>query len=147
MRIKLLLLSLSFAIITQSMQSLEKLALQEYVKDLPRLLQDLKAGKISVDIQEKIKQELITTYWQPKLFSNFNNVDTNIQGTLTLLELAKQHPVKNCVIASSSSVYGQSKKVPFVESDAVDKPCSPYAMSKRASELLAYTYHKILSMF
>lgn len=73
-------------------------------------------------------------------------IDTNIQGTLTLLELAKQYPVKNCVIASSSSVYGQSKKVPFVESDVVDMPCSPYAMSKRAGELLSYTYHYLYNI-
>jgi UDP-glucuronate 4-epimerase len=68
-------------------------------------------------------------------------IDTNIQGTLTILELAKQYLVKNCVIASSSSVYGQSKEVPFTESNTATMPCSPYAVSKRASELLSYTYH------
>jgi len=70
-------------------------------------------------------------------------LNTNILGMLNLLELAKEYPVKNFVFASSSSVYGNTARAPFQESESADMPCSPYAMSKRASEMLAYTYHHL----
>lgn len=66
--------------------------------------------------------------------------DTNITGTVNLLELAKIYGVKNFIFASSSSVYGNNKKVPFSEDDQVEMPISPYATSKRACELYCYTY-------
>lgn len=66
--------------------------------------------------------------------------DTNISGTVNLLELSKIYGVKNFIFASSSSVYGNNQKVPFVENDPVDYPISPYATSKRACELYCYTY-------
>lgn len=70
-------------------------------------------------------------------------LNTNILGMLNLLDLAKQYSVKNFVFASSSSVYGKSIDIPFRESDIADRPSSPYAMSKRSDELLAYTYHDL----
>ena len=66
--------------------------------------------------------------------------DVNVHGTLTLLECSKTHGVETFLFASSSSVYGNNKKSPFSESDFVDHPVSPYAASKKAGELLAYTY-------
>ena len=66
--------------------------------------------------------------------------DTNVTGTLNLLELAKLFEVHNFIFASSSSVYGNSEKVPFRELDNVDFPISPYAASKKACELFCYTY-------
>ena len=66
--------------------------------------------------------------------------DTNISGTLNLLELSKKYGVKNFIFGSSSSVYGNAKKVPFSETDNVDYPISPYAASKKACELYCYTY-------
>lgn len=65
----------------------------------------------------------------------------NVDGTLNLLELAKDYKVKNFIFASSSSVYGNLKKVPFSENDPTDLPISPYAVTKKAAELLAYSYH------
>lgn len=67
----------------------------------------------------------------------------NVLGTLNLLELAKEHKVENFVYASSSSVYGGNAKAPFSESDSVDKPISLYAATKKADELMAYTYHHL----
>ncbi len=64
----------------------------------------------------------------------------NIQGTANLLQAAVDHGVKKFLFASSSSVYGNQSKVPFSETDAVEEPISPYAATKRAGELLAYTY-------
>jgi UDP-glucuronate 4-epimerase len=67
----------------------------------------------------------------------------NVEGTANLLEAAVRHGTKRFLFASSSSVYGANAKVPFSESDPVDGPLSPYASSKRAGELLAYTYHAL----
>jgi UDP-glucuronate 4-epimerase len=66
--------------------------------------------------------------------------DVNIRGTLILLEAAKKHGIKKFIFASSSSVYGNNEKVPFSETDNVDYPISPYAATKKASELFCYTY-------
>jgi len=66
--------------------------------------------------------------------------DVNITGTVVLLEGVKRYGVKKFVFASSSSVYGNNKKVPFSESDNVDFPISPYAATKKAGELICHTY-------
>lgn len=69
--------------------------------------------------------------------------EVNIRGTLNLLELAKNSKAKSFVFASSSSVYGNQEKTPFSEDDDVSTPISPYAATKRAGELLCYTYHHL----
>lgn len=66
--------------------------------------------------------------------------DVNIIGTLYLLELAKDYKVKNFIFISSSSVYGNSAIPPFVESGSTDRPLAPYGASKKAGEVLSYTY-------
>ena len=68
---------------------------------------------------------------------------SNVDGTLNLLELAKKFKIKNFIFASSSSVYGGNKKIPFSEKDRVDNPISLYAATKKADELMAYTYHHL----
>ena len=75
---------------------------------------------------------------QPKLYE-----EVNIRGTLNLLEIARTFQIQKFVMASSSSVYGNNSKVPFSESDPVDQPISPYAATKKAAELIGYTYHKL----
>ena len=72
---------------------------------------------------------------EPKLYA-----ETNINGTLHLLELAREHEVKQFVFGSSSSVYGINSKVPFAEDDRVHQPISPYAATKGAGELICHTY-------
>lgn len=72
--------------------------------------------------------------------------DVNVRGTLNLLEMAKKYKIKNFVYASSSSVYGNNKKQPFSESDSVDTPISPYAATKKATELLAHVYSHIYGL-
>jgi len=67
----------------------------------------------------------------------------NIEGTTRLLELGRKHGVMPFVFASSSSVYGARTEVPFRESDPVDDPISPYAATKKAGELLGYTWHHL----
>ncbi|MDT0295768.1 NAD-dependent epimerase [Mesonia ostreae] len=66
--------------------------------------------------------------------------DSNISGFLNLLECMRHNKVNKLVYASSSSVYGNNKKVPFSESDNVDEPISVYAATKKSNELLAHTY-------
>ena len=70
----------------------------------------------------------------------------NIGGTYTILDSAKKKGIKNIVIASSSSVYGNNTKTPFSENDSVDKPVSPYAATKKAVEEIAYTYHYLYDL-
>ena len=72
---------------------------------------------------------------EPRLY-----VETNINGTVNLLELARAHSVKQFVFGSSSSVYGENEKVPFSEDDPIFKPISPYAATKAAGELICHTY-------
>jgi UDP-glucuronate 4-epimerase len=72
---------------------------------------------------------------QPLVYS-----EVNIQGTLHLLECCRQYDVKHLLFGSSSSVYGARQRVPFAEDDDVSMPLSPYAATKRAGELLCYTY-------
>jgi UDP-glucuronate 4-epimerase len=67
----------------------------------------------------------------------------NLEGTLRLLELSREFGVRPFVFASSSSVYGARKDVPFRETDPVDDPISPYAATKKAGELLGYTWHHL----
>jgi len=73
-------------------------------------------------------------------------VDVNINGFINILEQARKSKVKQIVYASSSSVYGLNKKVPFSESDAIETPNSPYACSKMAMELYAKTYHQLYNL-
>lgn len=72
--------------------------------------------------------------------------DVNVNGTGVLLEAARQRGIRRFVFASSSSVYGNNQKVPFCESDSVDRPISPYAATKKAGELLCHTYHHLFGI-
>ena len=78
---------------------------------------------------------------QPQLY-----VETNINGTMNLLELARQHHVSQFVFGSSSSVYGVNEKVPFSEDDPIFNPISPYAATKAAGELLCHTYSHLYGL-
>lgn len=75
---------------------------------------------------------------EPKLYWR-----TNLEGTLNLLEQARIHNIKTFVSASSSSVYGDSAQPPFREDDPAPNPISPYAATKRAGELMCFTYHHL----
>jgi len=72
--------------------------------------------------------------------------DVNIRGTIVLLESCKAHGIKNFIFASSSSVYGENQRVPFTEKDLDIQPISPYGATKRAGELLCYSYHHLYKM-
>ena len=69
--------------------------------------------------------------------------EVNLMGSMNLLEAMREFSVGDLIFASSSSVYGNTDKVPFAESDPVDHPISPYAATKKAGELMAHTYHHL----
>lgn len=75
---------------------------------------------------------------QPALYA-----DTNVRGTINVLEAMRSRGLKKLVFASSSSVYGGQQKVPFSETDPINRPWSPYAATKRAGELLLQTYNHL----
>jgi UDP-glucuronate 4-epimerase len=78
---------------------------------------------------------------EPELYTQ-----TNINGTVHLLELARQHGIKQFVFGSSSSVYGINAKVPFSEDDPIRQPISPYAATKAAGELICHTYSHLYGL-
>lgn len=83
---------------------------------------------------------------RPSIQDPFIYIHSNIKGTTQLMELAHKFDVENFVFASSSSVYGGSTSCYFSEDENVDNPVSPYAASKKACELLAYTYHHLYQL-
>lgn len=73
-------------------------------------------------------------------------IDSNIVGFMNILECCRYNAIKHLVYASSSSVYGQNATVPFTEDGIVDKPVSLYAATKKANELMAYTYSHLYQL-
>lgn len=80
------------------------------------------------------------------LANPFAYTRANVDGFLSVLEACRAYPVKHLLYASSSSVYGSNAKVPFSETDAVNSPCSLYAATKRANELMAKTYSHLFGI-
>ncbi|MBW8823126.1 MAG: SDR family NAD(P)-dependent oxidoreductase, partial [Xanthomonadales bacterium] len=73
-------------------------------------------------------------------------IDSNIVGFLNILEACRHHGCEHLVYASSSSVYGANRKLPFAVEDSVDHPVSLYAASKKANELMAHTYSHLYNI-
>lgn len=73
-------------------------------------------------------------------------IESNILGFYNLLEACRHHPVEHLVYASSSSVYGSNKKVPYSTEDKVDNPVSLYAATKKSNELMAHAYSKLYNI-
>ena len=80
------------------------------------------------------------------LINPFAYQSSNLEGFLNLIHLSREHEVENFVYASSSSVYGNNKKVPFSVQDRVDQPISLYAATKKANELVAHTYSHLYGL-
>jgi UDP-glucuronate 4-epimerase len=77
----------------------------------------------------------------PVLYSS-----VNLDGTTRLLEACRRHDVRRFIFGSSSSVYGNNRKVPFSEADPVDHPISPYAATKKAGEVICHSFHHLFGM-
>ncbi len=95
-------------------------------------------GKLDVVIHLAAMAGVRASIEQPQLY-----IDVNMGGTLNLLESARTHGLRHFVFASTSSVYGNSVRLPFHEDMPADRQLSPYAVTKRAGELLGHTYHHL----
>lgn len=73
-------------------------------------------------------------------------VEVDYNGSQNLMDAAREQGVGNFVFASTSSVYGNTRQIPFVEDDPCDRPLQPYAAAKRAVEILGYTYHHLFDL-
>jgi UDP-glucuronate 4-epimerase len=108
--------------------------ISEY-KNLKRIFQENKFDRVChLAAQAGVRYSLIN----PFAYHQTNNL-----GTLNILELMKEFNVKHLVYASSSSVYGENKKVPFSVEDKVDKQVSLYAATKKHNENMAHVYYKL----
>lgn len=110
---------------------------KEDIRDYDKLKKIFSENKIDTVVHLAAMVGVRTSIANPFVYE-----EVNVKGTLNLLELARQNNVKKFIFASSSSVYGNSKKVPFSESDAVN-PISPYAATKKSGEILCYAYNYI----
>lgn len=96
------------------------------------------AGTVDAVIHLAARAGVRPSIEQPLLYE-----DVNVRGTLVLLEAMRRAGVGRLLFASSSSVYGDNRKVPFAETDPVDHPVSPYAATKKAGELICHTWHRL----
>ena len=113
------------------------------IRDRQLLAQIFTEGKDKFDLVVHLaaRAGVRPSLMQPSLYC-----DVNVVGTSLILDAAVKSGIKKFVFASSSSVYGDNEKVPFSETDSVDNPVSPYAATKRAAELVCYTYHHLFQM-
>jgi UDP-glucuronate 4-epimerase len=105
------------------------------IRDRERMAAVFAHQKFDVIVHLAARAGVRPSLSEPELYA-----ETNINGTLNLLELARKHDIKQFVFGSSSSVYGINTKVPFAEDDRIHQPISPYAATKAAGELLCHTY-------
>ena len=108
------------------------------IRDLKLLTDIFEGNRIDIIVHIAARAGVRPSIKEPLLY-----YDVNVRGTTNLLEMAKNYHVKKFIFASSSSVYGENKKVPFSEDDNVDFPISPYAATKKAGELISFTYHHL----
>jgi UDP-glucuronate 4-epimerase len=111
------------------------------IRDYSSLKEVFAEGKFECLVHLAARAGVRPSLSEPRLY-----VETNINGTMNLLELARQHSVNQFVFGSSSSVYGENRKVPFSEVDPIFNPISPYAATKAAGELLCHTYSHLYRM-
>lgn len=105
------------------------------IRSLPSLKRVFEETRFQTIVHLAARAGVRPSLAEPQLYN-----ETNVNGTLNLLELARAHDIKQFVFGSSSSVYGINAKVPFSEEDPTRQPISPYAATKAAGELLCHTY-------
>ncbi len=121
---------------------------------------DCKWTFIKGNLADKALIEKLFTEYKPELVVNLAAqagvrysitnpdvyIESNLIGFYNILEACRNHPVEHLVYASSSSVYGSNKKVPYSTDDKVDNPVSLYAATKKSNELLAHAYSKLYNI-
>lgn len=106
------------------------------IREFEKLKEIFKKEKIQRICHCAAKVGVVLSLKDPFLYE-----EVNTKGTINLLELAKDYKIENFVLFSTSSVYGMNKKIPFNEEDKADQIISPYGVTKKATELWAYSYH------
>jgi len=124
--------------IRRAREKKEFLLVRGDIRNIPDLEKCFTNRQIDIVIHLAAKAGVRPSLLYPDIY-----YDVNVIGTLRLLEVMRKYKVHNFIFGSSSSVYGNNNKVPFAENDPVDEPISPYAATKKAGELLAYTYHAL----
>lgn len=121
---------------------------------------DCKWEFVKGNLADKALVEKIFTEYKPEIVVNLAAqagvrysitnpdvyIESNLIGFYNILETCRNHPVEHLVYASSSSVYGSNKKVPYSTNDKVDNPVSLYAATKKSNELLAHSYSKLYNI-
>ena len=133
------------------------------LKEIEKLVSTVKGNKwtfIKGNLADKALIEKIFTEYRPEIVVNLAAqagvrysitnpdvyIESNLIGFYNILEACRNHPVEHLVYASSSSVYGSNKKVPYSTDDKVDNPVSLYAATKKSNELLAHAYSKLYNI-
>jgi UDP-glucuronate 4-epimerase len=111
------------------------------ILDFEKLTKVFQDNKITHVVHLAAKAGVRPSITKPLLYQK-----TNVEGTGNVLQVMRNFNVNKFIFASSSSVYGNNKKVPFRESDNVDNPISPYAATKKAGELICFTYHHLFDL-
>lgn len=130
------------------------------IEELASKKSDCKWVFVKGNIADKALIEKIFTEFKPEIVVNLAAqagvrysitnpdiyIESNLIGFYNILEACRNHPVEHLVYASSSSVYGSNKKVPYSTDDKVDNPVSLYAATKKSNELLAHAYSKLYNI-
>jgi len=116
-------------------------AFRFYEIDITTGLNDIEAADIKAVIHLAAKAGV-----RPSIEDPAGYLNVNIVGTQKVHEFMQARKIDKLVFASSSSVYGNNKKMPFSEDDNVDNPISPYAFTKKACELMNYTFHQLYNI-
>ena len=138
----------------------ENLSKDEKIEKLKKIVNSENFVLEYVDIRDMEKMDKIFSEYKidlvfnpaamagvrPSLLDPMLYEEVNIKGYMNLLELCKKYGVKKFVQASSSSVYGNNKKIPFKETDIVDFAVSPYAATKKSGEVIGHVYHKLYNI-
>jgi len=111
------------------------------IRNRNHLTETFEENKIDVVVHLAARAGVRPSIADPLLYE-----DVNLKGTVTLLEVCKAFDIKDFIFTSSSSVYGENQRVPFSETDLDIQPISPYGATKRAGELLCYSYHHLFGM-
>lgn len=111
------------------------------IRNPEHLREAFQKNKVNLVIHLAARAGVRPSLEQPLLYQ-----DVNIRGTITLLEVCKKFEIKEFIFASSSSVYGENPRTPLSEDDLNIQPISPYGATKRAGELICYSYHHLYGM-
>ena len=127
---------------------IQKLIFETSIKNYQLYYQDIRNKEGLEKIFQKHKIDMVIHLAalagvRPSIERPLEYAEVNITGTMNLWELCKDFQIKKFINASSSSVYGNNEKTPFSEDDSVENPISPYAATKKSTEILGHVYHHL----